>query len=275
MLSESPSWSTRPCVDETEAAALSGWVGLPTHSRAQADQQYFYVNGRVVRDKLVAHAIRQAYRDVLFSWPPSGVCPVSRSRSGRGGRQRAPDETRGALSRRAAVHDFIFGSLNRALRAVRPLGGLGRRRHALGAHPQEVDDVIPRPRGAAARGAGGSQACAALRRPRHAPPAAPEALPACHGGAGQPTPDKAPPLGYALAQLHGVYILAQNDAGLVVVDMHAAHERITYERLKDQMDEAGVTTTASARAAGHRRERAGGGAARWNDGTASLRRWAW
>jgi DNA mismatch repair protein MutL len=198
---------------------LSGWVGLPTHSRSQTDQQYFFVNGRIVRDKLVAHAIRQAYRDVLFGGrqpvfvlyldlPPTAVDvnvhPTKHEVRFRDGRN---------------VHDFLFGKLNRALRDVRP------------------DSVSP----PVARDFGVGRATASpplqpalmLHRAavHEAPPPASGAV-AEPGPAGQPDGDDIPPLGYAIAQLHGIYVLAQNADGLVVVDMHAAHERITYEKLK-------------------------------------------
>ena len=201
-----------------EAAAgdlrLSGWVGLPTYSRAQATEQFFFVNGRAVRDKLVGHAVRQAYRDVLFhgrhpvfalylELDPAGidvnVHPTKHEVRFRDGRR---------------VHDFIFASLQRRLGDTRP-------------------GVTPAPAGPPRRplvgdaGGGGRQNAMSLAQlvsnfAGREPLAQDQALPQ----------DADAPLGYALAQLHGVYVLSQNRDGLVVVDMHAAHERITYERLK-------------------------------------------
>lgn len=256
---------------------LWGWVGLPTHSRAQADQQYFFVNGRVVRDRLVAHAIRQAYRDVLFHGrhpvfvlylevDPSGVDvnvhPTKHEVRFRDGRM---------------VHDFLFSSLHRALGEARPresgegedtqdeangvseaVGGV---REAAPAwqqqpmslpgqearvtpnrvrafmegyralHPEHEERLLtPQP---AAPAAGGSAADVALDERQAARMTSAPRPP-------MPEEDatRAPPLGYAVAQLHGVYILSQTERGLVIVDMHAAHERIVYERMKTQVHDA-------------------------------------
>ncbi|MBC9249184.1 DNA mismatch repair protein MutL [Pseudomonas alcaligenes] len=247
-----------PIEVERNGLRLWGWVGLPTFSRSQADLQYFYVNGRMVRDKLVAHAVRQAYRDVLFNGrhptfvlfleiDPSvvdvNVHPTKH-------------EVRFRESR--MVHDFLYGTLHRALGEVRPEDQL--------AAPAAVSQMV-RPTGQAAGefGPQGEMGLAAsvleqpaapssvwrspgagyqAPRPESFVPAAeaqgayreyfaplPEAVPA-----GLPqTQGDIPPLGYALAQLKGVYILAENAQGMVLVDMHAAHERITYERLKTAM----------------------------------------
>ncbi len=222
-------------VDERRGdLALRGWVGLPTHNRRQADQQYFFVNGRVVRDKLVAHAIRQAYRDVLFhgrhpvfvlylELPAEGVDvnvhPTKHEVRFRDSRQ---------------VHDFIFGTLNRVLRDVRP-------EHAAPASVAVLDVAEPIPETSRLPGL-------VPPRPSFAPSF--QASVAQSGIAGS-TPaalapvearDEEAPLGYAIAQLHGVYVLAQNAQGLVLVDMHAAHERLTYERLKAQVAAEGLKT---------------------------------
>ncbi|MFC3283164.1 DNA mismatch repair endonuclease MutL [Litchfieldella rifensis] len=260
---------------ETGGLRLWGWVGLPTHSRAQADQQYFFVNGRVVRDRLVAHAIRQAYRDVLFHGrhpvfvlylevEPSvvdvNVHPTKHEVRFRDGR---------------LVHDFLFSSLHRALGEVRPNAatadaspapslavagheetpseevqprwqqqpmalrhgeqearpGADRVRqfmagyHAL--HPDHEESLLT-PQPAVPGGGAAETAWRERRQHAEAPPSSSPALP-------EDDATQAPPLGYAVAQLHGVYILSQTARGLVVVDMHAAHERITYERMKAQV----------------------------------------
>ena len=207
--------------------ALKGWVGLPTHNRRQADQQFFFVNGRVVRDKLVAHAIRQAYRDVLFH----GRHPVfvlHLSLPGEGvdvNVHPTKHEVRFRESRQ--VHDFIFGSLSRALREVRP------DTPATAMQPLEVAEPLPTtPR---------LPGLVPQPATTYARPSAPSfqavvrevALPAEQA-------QEDAPLGYAIAQLHGVYILAQNAEGLVLVDMHAAHERLTYERMKRQVAAEGL-----------------------------------
>ncbi len=215
--------------EENHGLKLSGWIGLPVYSRSQADKQFFYVNGRSIRDKLIAHAVRQAYQDVLYH----GRNPVFALFLDVDPRQvdvnvhPTKHEVRFRESRE--VHDFVFRAIHRALGNVRP----------------STEERAP---------AGESS-------PLQAPPVQAHigfpAGPASHGGArvaeqmgyyadliaGEPAgsgDDTRPPLGYAIAQLHGVYILAENDRGLVIVDMHAAHERITYERMKQAADSEGI-----------------------------------
>ncbi|WP_280561888.1 DNA mismatch repair endonuclease MutL [Chromohalobacter sp. 48-RD10] len=258
---------------EATGLRLWGWVGLPTHSRAQADQQYFFVNGRVVRDRLVAHAVRQAYRDVLFhgrhpvfvlylELDPHvvdvNVHPTKHEVRFRDGR---------------LVHDFLFSSLHRALADVRPneaaspdattspgavTASAGAEAPASGASAAAVDEQPRWQQQGMALGADQERPAAHRVRefmagyqalhPEHeeqlltpqSQRTEPE-VPATHEPDVQarvmPEADatQAPPLGYAVAQLHGVYILSQTARGLVVVDMHAAHERITYERMKQQV----------------------------------------
>jgi DNA mismatch repair protein MutL len=211
---------------EHEAAGLriEGWIGLPTFSRSQPDLQYFFVNGRMVRDKLIAHAVRQAYQDVLYHGRhPAFVLYLSLDPAGVDvNAHPTKHEVRFRDSR--LVHDFLFRSLHQVLAGVRP--GV-------------VSDFPPAGQPTAAPAA-------------FAPMSAQQPMPLqvreelaiydrLHGsrmpqGGTAPLPEQdpgaPPPLGYALAQLHGIYILAQNQDGLVLVDMHAAHERITYERLK-------------------------------------------
>jgi DNA mismatch repair protein MutL len=219
-------------IDESSAEMrLTGWVGLPTHSRSQANQQYFYVNGRIVHDKLVAHAIRQAYRDVLFHGRhpvfvlffelPAAAVDVNVHPT--------KHEIRFRDSRQ--IHDFIFGMLNRALRAVRPaaqprqpqIAEVAPEQTALGLRA-DVAGLATFARAAVGGSAGVTGADAKLLR---------DEAPSMVAGESAAVP----PLGFAIAQLHGIYILAQNADGLVVVDMHAAHERITYEKLKAQTAE--------------------------------------
>ncbi|RWU26417.1 DNA mismatch repair endonuclease MutL [Pseudomonas alkylphenolica] len=263
-----------PIEIERNGLHLWGWVGLPTFSRSQADLQYFFVNGRAVRDKLVAHAVRQAYRDVLFNGrhptfvlffevDPTGVDvnvhPTKHEVRFRDGRM---------------VHDFLYGTLHRALADVRPedqlaapaatseiirpsgiqageFGPQGEMRLAANLLEQPMAEPGMRPAGASSgSGAGGGFQYQYSPRPAQAVPAAeaqsvyreffaplndaaPTTLPESQGDI--------PPLGYALAQLKGIYILAENAVGLVLVDMHAAHERIMYERLKVAMASEGLS----------------------------------
>ncbi len=198
-------------IDEARAGiGLTGWVGAPSQSRSQADQQYFFVNGRAVKDRLVAHAVRQAYRDVMFHGRHPAFVLYLEVDAAQVDVNVHPTkhEVRFRDSRR--VHDVVFGTLSRLLRDIRP---------------GEVGLGVATPR--AAGGIAPLQAMMPLAEQRLVSAPAPMLEDAPH----QPQ-SPSPPLGYALGQLHGVYILAQNAEGLVVVDMHAAHERITYEKLK-------------------------------------------
>jgi DNA mismatch repair protein MutL len=224
---------------------LHGWVGLPTHSRAHADQQFFYVNGRSVKDRVVGYAVKQAYRDVLFH----GRHPVFVLYLELDARQVDVNvhptkyEVRFRDARR--VRDFVFGSLNRALRELRPDSVVGGEQQTVQPwNESTIPAVVRRAHDAATLVRTISlplEASASFDRPRQ-----PEGLTgATHAEAGVayprlgephppyvPSPGTTPPLGFAVGQLHDIYILAQNEHGLVVVDMHAAHERITYERMK-------------------------------------------
>ncbi len=218
---------------------LWGWIARPAFSRSQADMQYFYVNGRMVRDKLVNHAIRQAYQDVLFhgrhpayvlffELDPSGVDVNAHP---------GKHEVRFRQSR--SVHDFIYRAIHKSLADIRPDSG----DHQLNVaavdtpdRPTERIDQRPSFAGGAFRSPG-SQASLSLAVAEQMSAYGGIAANAAEAVAVQEYPDEqqdVPPLGYARAQLHGIYILAENSDGLVLVDMHAAHERITYERLKQQ-----------------------------------------
>ncbi len=247
---------------------LSGLAALPAYSRSGADTQYVYVNGRFVRDKILAHAVREAYRDVLhhqrfpayalfLDLPPEQVDVNVH-----------PAKTEVRFRQSQAVHRFVFQVLQQALGGIHadapssdPLASVAR----TGQRPEAAPQVD-------AYGGYASPGAVDMARD-HPPPAMPyrhqAAMPLAAGEPAayyrmvaqaladegrQPDPagptaagpgvvesrergsDEIPPLGYALAQLQGLYILAENARGLVVVDMHAAHERILYERLKRDMD---------------------------------------
>ncbi len=232
---------------EASGLRLSGWVSLPTFSRSQADLQYFYVNGRIIRDKLVTHAVKQAYRDVLFhgrhpayvlylELPPSAVDVNVHP---------TKHEVRFRDSR--LVHDFLFSALHKALANVTPesrLTAQSQHNAAYGSNESApaFDTGTANNGWASSAELAASQSSLQLRdepafsnypqpvgepysRADHQQQMA--ALQALHADDAE-----VPPLGYAIAQLHGIYILAQNKEGLIIVDMHAAHERITYERMK-------------------------------------------
>ncbi|MCP5348306.1 MAG: DNA mismatch repair endonuclease MutL [Gammaproteobacteria bacterium] len=215
---------------------LWGWVSLPTFSRSQADLQYFYVNGRVVRDKLIAHAVKQAYRDVLFHGRHPAFVLYLELDPARVDVNVHPTKHEVRFRDSRMVHDFLFSSLHRALAEVSPGETLAS--HATTPTGGDRDSYSPGP-----DLDWGSQSSLALSdRPA---PGSPVGYSASRGDV-QPSrvrdqldayrqlneDEEVPPLGYAIAQLHGVYILAQNRDGLIIVDMHAAHERITYERMK-------------------------------------------
>ncbi|HEX7649056.1 MAG TPA: DNA mismatch repair endonuclease MutL [Noviherbaspirillum sp.] len=235
-------------LDETAGPLrLHGFVGLPTASKARADGQYFYVNGRFVRDKLLTHAVRSAYQDVLHGDRyPSYVLGLELDPALVDVNVH-PSKIEVRFRDSRAVHQFVFHAVSRALAqtsatshgaAPAPITATS------GALPwvREQQQTTFAPQFAAS---GVAQTLAnygslftASREP--GPPlstayTAPAnfAMPA----ASPASPDDEFPLGFALAQLHGIYVLAQNRSGLVLVDMHAAHERILYEQLKNALDE--------------------------------------
>lgn len=229
---EFPAQSLR--IDHAAAGLhLSGWVGLPTASRAQADSQYFYVNGRLVRDRIVAHAVRQAYADVLFhgrhaafvlylELDPAGVDVNVHP---------AKHEVR--FREQRLVHDFLFRTLHEALAQTR--AGLGTLPATEPTPMASYPYASPAP---VAWPSPSSQSRLSLGT-REAPLADYAALLGASpsiAGAPAPLPEtaegEAPPLGFAIAQLKNIFVLAENAHGMVLVDMHAAHERITYEKLK-------------------------------------------
>ncbi len=206
------------------AVSLTGLVAAPGFTRATREAQYLFVNGRFVRDKVVAHAIREAYADVLHHdrHPAYVLFLETDPRLVDVNVHPAKSEVR--FRDAGAVHQFVFHALSRAL--AEPLAG-GARVPPSPA-PAGLAPAFSQASLAVAQPSGRyealfAQAVADERRAASAP-------------AGAAAPEGPPMLGYALAQLHGVYVLAQNAAGLVVVDMHAAHERIVYERLKGALD---------------------------------------
>ena len=226
---------------------LHGWIARPAYNRASTDQQYLYVNGRGVRDRNVAHAIRQAYSDVLFHGrhPAFVLFLETDPRAVDVNVHPAKHEVRFRESR--LVHDFVQRTLQQALAETRA-----------GATPQAAAAAVAGTALAAETGAAPAPAWA-MPQQRLALPVeeARAAYGALYGAQGNghahahphvhphpPLPDTGdatlPPLGRALAQLHGIYILAESAEGLVVVDMHAAHERIVYEKMKAAHDSVGM-----------------------------------
>ena len=231
-----------------DALQLDGWVALPTFSRSQPDLQYFFVNGRMIRDKVVSHAVRQAYQDVLFHGRhPAFVlylCLDPRQVDVNVHPQK--HEVRFRNSR--AVHDFLYRSLHRALAEVSPDDQQAAPAFALPVErSREQGGAGQNPLPLNVPGASSAWQSKPPGSGSSAPGAVREQLQAYHQllskERDEDNPEaQTPPLGYALAQLKGIYILAENEAGLVLVDMHAAHERIVYERLKQAHAEQGIVT---------------------------------
>lgn len=220
---------------------LHGWIATPVYNRASADQQYLYVNGRSVRDRNVSHAIRQAYSDVLFHGRhPAYVLFLELDPRGVDVNVHpAKHEVRFRESR--LVHDFVYRALHQALAETRAGAATAPMQATRASHAWSMP--APQQSSMGLRVADAPSAYAALYASRDAT-TFPESTDAF---AATPMPDDAPggglpPLGFAVAQLHGIYILAENADGLVVVDMHAAHERIGYEKLKTAHDGAGLRT---------------------------------
>lgn len=227
---------------------LSGWVAKPNWNRARADRQFFFINGRVIKDKLVAHAIRQAYQDVLFHGRhPAFVLYLSLN----------PElvdvnvhptkhEVRFRDTR--LVHDFIFGAIHQTLAPAR----MEEQTRATESSGQSFEPAPVQNRmafgGGYSSGQGTTGAQNSLNYLQQMTNKGVQSSLAEHDLSytsqennsqhpSLPEQDRAediPPLGYAKAQIHGVFILAENKQGLIIVDMHAAHERILYERMKQR-----------------------------------------
>ena len=209
---------------EVEGIALSGWIALPTFNRSQPDLQFWFVNGRSIMDKTLAHAARHAYRDVLFHGRyPAYVLNLTMDPAGVDANAHpAKHEVRFRDGRR--IHGVVSQAIEIALTDTRPGG------HDVTPIPMTRDSVFNQgamPLGTAPSRTAIRETLATYRSMATAPSLAdvPEYA------------SEVPPLGFAVAQLAGVYILAENREGLVVVDMHAAHERITYEKLKKCYDD--------------------------------------
>ncbi|EPJ6840051.1 DNA mismatch repair endonuclease MutL [Stenotrophomonas maltophilia] len=251
---------------------LHGWIAQPHYSRASADQQYLYVNGRSVRDRSVAHAVKMAYGDVLYHGRQPAYVLFLELDPTRVDVNVHPAKHEVRFRDSRLVHDFVYRTLKDALADTRA----GMSAQEIGAGPVHPADapaaatassagasgfgLVRGPAPGAGSGGGGGfsgwrpqqplglqvadapAAYAAL----YATPARAEraaALPPMPTENGLPVTSAeagVPPLGYAIAQLHGIYILAENAEGLIVVDMHAAHERIGYERLKNAHDGIGL-----------------------------------
>ena len=249
---------------EAPGLRLWGWVGLPTFSRSQMDLQYFFVNGRVVRDKLVGHAVRQAYRDVLYHGRHPAFVLYLELESANVDVNVHPTKNEVRFRDGRLVHDFIFRSLHKALAQVRPetptVGGV----EQLAVMQEQAAMPVQGLKAGVFAGqtqvdlgqAAGNPAALAMQpmpwqgasfnqySPRQMQEQA-QVYASLHGDlnaseAAVTEAGQVPPLGYAVAQLHGIYIVSENAKGLILVDMHAAHERIVYEKMKISWAQQGI-----------------------------------
>ena len=231
---------------ERNGLHLWGWVGLPTFSRSKADMQHFYVNGRVVSDRLVAHAVRQAYRDVMYGGRHPAFVLFLELDPGAVDVNVHPTKHEVRFRENRSVHDFLYGTLHRAIADVRPEDKL-EPANTLNLHaqpavsgldagefgPQGHIPLSPTPSAQTTFQPSAQPASFSKSnygQPSPQTPRAPENYQAAYQAFAQPldnlaesTQAEIPPLGFAIAQLKGIYILAENQQGLVLVDMHAAH----------------------------------------------------
>ncbi len=242
---------------DAEAAGLQlrGWIGLPSAARAQADLQYLYLNGRMIRDRLAGHAIRRAYADLLYKEKHPAYVLYLEMDPAEVDVNVHPSKYEVRFRESRLVYDFLFHQLHRALAHPRGVtedrrcrastsscASLVQENRSTYQSPWQSSIAFPmveatRLYAAADEPIGNDEKTqwseGGARLLSHALPHHPALA------VGQ-SEEAIPPLGYALAQLHGVYVLSEDAAGLILVDMHAAHERIVYERLKDELDREGL-----------------------------------
>lgn len=216
---------------EAVGFSLKGWVCRATHNRAQADVQHVFVNGRIVKDKLVSHALRQAFRDVLFHGRHPCYLLYLEIDPTQVDVNVHPTKYEVRFRDSRLIYDFFLKSVTRVLADDRPSNFKpvkllstesrfsGQLSHQSGLNIEDARSNV-----------GIETISALMYRESHS------------NDKVKTSTDSMPPLGYALAQLHGVYILAQATEGLILVDMHAAHERIIYEALKLAMDDSGLVS---------------------------------
>jgi len=227
VLGESFHAGSRALDEPSTGLRLTGYIGLPSHARSSRDAQYFFVNGRFVRDKLLAHAVRQAYQDVLHHERHPAYVLFLEIDPAQVDVNVHPTKIEVRFRDSHSIHQFVFHALNKALaESGSSAVGTG------AALPPDAQTTHAPTYGY------GQQHGMALEAAQ--PLAFYDTLFGRRDAGGAPPPQSAeqpvPPLGYAIAQLCGVYILAQNAHGLIIVDMHAAHERIMYEKLKQALD---------------------------------------
>ncbi len=231
---------------EASGMQITGWVGLPTFSRSQQDMQYFYVNSRLIKDRLVTHAVKQAYQDVLFHGRHPVFVLYLTLDPALVDVNAHPAKLEVRFREGRLVHDFLFQALHRSLADIRPgeqqqnpvkieqftqppvtqsstsnTGNYQVQNRSFSSHvpkqtslPMKVSEEV--------------EAYAALYPKEENIPVIQQNFSNIDGLQGMPA------LGYAIAHLHDIFILSETEKGIILVDAHAAHERVTYERLKKQ-----------------------------------------
>jgi DNA mismatch repair protein MutL len=224
---------------------LWGWMGLPTFSRSQADLQHFFVNGRCIRDKIVSHAIRQAYQDVLYHGRHPAFVLFLEIEPADVDVNVHPTKHEVRFRDSRAIHGFVYGTLNKALAQDRPQD------HLQGGEMSDDNSTEQQwqtNQSTLSLSTSGQPSLGAVNYAQFSDSG--------RGSINTPTEtyqslynrqmpeeqDDLPPMGFAIAQLKRIYILAENAQGLIIVDMHAAHERITYERMKTAFDTQGLVS---------------------------------
>ncbi|MGB2044327.1 MAG: DNA mismatch repair endonuclease MutL [Porticoccaceae bacterium] len=224
---------------------LWGWMGLPTFSRSQADLQHFFVNGRGIRDKVVSHAIRQAYQDVLYHGRHPAFVLFLEIEPADVDVNVHPTKHEVRFRDSRAIHGFVYGTLSKALAQDRPQDHLqvGEMPHQAKTEQQWQPNQSTLSLSASGQPPQGSANYAQFSETSRGSINTPmEAYQSLYNRQMPDEQDDLPPMGFAIAQLKGIYILAENAQGLIIVDMHAAHERITYERMKTAFDNQGLVS---------------------------------
>lgn len=238
---------------EASGMHLSGWVGLPTFSRSQSDMQFFYVNDRLIKDRLVTHAVKQAYSDVLFHGRQPVFVLYLNLEPTLVDVNAHPAKLEVRFREGRTVHDFIFKALHRSLADIRP----GQQEHETQPGNLAIETFVSLPASVASSPSMARQQTFSASNSSPVQTSLPlqvaeeiDAYTALYpvnaqSLASSPVAQESqgvPPLGYAIAHLHSIFILSETEKGIILVDAHAAHERVSYERLKQQYHAGTVPT---------------------------------
>ena len=225
---------------------LWGWIGLPTFSRSQADLQYFFVNGRSIRDKVVSHAVRQAYQDVLYHGRHPAYVLFLEILPADVDVNVHPTKHEVRFRESGSIHSFVSTTLKKALATDRPQDHLSTNGGLELQNKDQPQSLIGQNALPLAGTPGSGYQCtwpsSGVASGVNAPASSYQSLYSSQTEFSDCDQAEVPPLGFAVAQLKGIFILAENSHGLIIVDMHAAHERIIYERMKDAFDLQGLVS---------------------------------